>query len=324
MEWILSLSSEKQWDFVGVLGVEERSLCSWHLNRGFGVLKDELIVQVGDANSWKYEAQTKEALEIRYEEYINKGGIKTNYEQLKLMSELFLIQELADRAVDMGSSIILDVTSMPKRFFFPILRKLLLADSVENLLVTYASPSSYTDDVLYEDIDIWKNLPGFGGGVTEKETLIVSIGFLVESLNRYLSDNPDHGKVKMLIPFPASLAVLRRTWNSVADLENGQDNTKFEKYRVDTLDMSVSFDHIKSLADNSSSPIAFAPFGPKPISMAMCIYASQANSSVYYPQPTIYHPEYSKGIKDDDPHAAVSGYWVKHEGENLYSITDGS
>jgi len=179
----------------------------------------------------------------------------------------------------------------------------------------------YADDApLYEDIESLKNLPGFGGTDTKPEHWVVSVGFLVESLRREIKDNPGH-QVKVLIPFPAPLAALRRTWKSIAELEESYENHhRFEKFRVDTLDISAAFDRICSLANNPPKSLAFAPFGPKPTAAAMCLYALQREniSSVLYPQPTVYHPDYSKGIRNGTPATAVSAYWIKHEGEFLY------
>jgi hypothetical protein len=200
-----------------------------------------------------------------------------------------------------------------------MLRTFVTSGNVLNLLVTYTSPESYADDALYEDIEPWRVLPGFGGARSKPELWIVSIGFMVESLRDYVGDNPEE-KMKILIPFPAPLAVLRRTWQSVSKLEQGHAEGRFDKHRVETLDMSAAFDRIRSLAGNPPKTVAFAPFGPKPTSAAMCLYALQKNSSVHYPQPTVYNPEYTRGIRNNDPATAVSAYWIKHEGEFLYGV----
>ena len=238
------------------------------------------------------------------------------------MDELFRVNSFARRAESAATSVVLDITSFPKRFFFPILRTLADKNSkVRNLLVTYTSPFSYPpdDEPLYEDIEPWRVLPGFGGSGTSGAQWVVSVGFLVESLRMQVGGDPN-AKMKLLIPFPAPLSALRRTWESVANLERDHNEGRFEKFRVETLDMSAAFDRICQLAGSPEKPLAFAPFGPKPTSAAMCLYAMQRNSSVHYPQPTIYHPEYSRGIQKNDPAAAVSTYWVKHEGENLYEV----
>ncbi len=320
VNWALSLSDPKSWHFVGALGTEERSLCSWKLMRHLGVLSDELFVQVSDVDSDKYRDLTQRAFQHRRHEFAQNGGDLSNVHSMDLMTELFQIQKFSQAAVSAGSSVVLDITSLPKRFFFTVLKTLTKSIQVRNLLLTYSCPAAYAEGALYEDIDTWKNLPGFAGRTIGRENLIVSIGFLVESLKGYFAGMPDHGEIQMLIPFPAPLAVLKRTWESVSNVERDHDSGAFKKYRVETLDMSAAFDRIVSLASNPQSPTAFAPFGPKPTSAAMCLYAMQCESAVYYPQPTVYHPEYSLGIRNNDPENAVSAYWVKHEGENLYAI----
>lgn len=320
ISWALSLSSQKPWRFVGVFGTEERSLCSWAQMRQAGAVDSELFAQIQDVDSEKYRESTRIAFETRRAEFIQNGGDLATIRNIGLMDELFRIAAFAREAEAASSSIVLDITSFPKRFFFPIIRTLVNNDNVRNLLVTYTSPASYADGDLYEDIEPCQTLPGFGGTRSKPELWVVSIGFLVESLRQYIGDNPQ-AIMKILIPFPAPLSVIRRTWRSVAYLfEQDHFNGRFDKYRVETLDMSAAFDRICSLAGNPPKTLAFAPFGPKPTSAAMCLYALQRDSSVHYSQPTVYHPEYSKGIRNNDPTNAVCAYWIKHEGEFLYAV----
>lgn len=321
LHWALPLSSPKQWKFVGAIGTEERSLCSWTELRRLGVLSGELFAQILDVDSDKYRDSASAALEARRSEFARGGGSSEDIRTIELMTESYKISAIARECE--FQSVILDISSLPKRYFFPILQFLVKSTAVQNLIITYTSPESYVDDApLYEDIEDWKTLPGFGGRRVDPELWIVSIGFLVESLKKYVGGNPEE-KMKLLIPFPAPLAALRRTWQSVANLEQGYQGyreERFDKYRVDTLDMSAAFNRICSLAGKPPKELAFAPFGPKPTSAAMCLYALQVESSVHYPQPTIYHPDYSKGVKKNDPSTAISAYWIKHEGEFLYAL----
>ena len=283
-----------------------------------GPLKGQLLGQIDDVDSEKYRDRTRLALETRLAEFVQQGGNLAAIQRIELMAELFMVSAFAKQAEAGGESVVLDITSFPKRFFFPILRTLMRSGNVRDLLLTYTSPAKYADDApLYEDIEPWRVLPGFGGSGAGEALWIVSVGFLVESLRLYAGGNPNE-KMKILIPFPAPLAVLKRTWESVANLERDQPHGRFDKSRVDTIDISAAFDRIRSLAGTPEKTIAFAPFGPKPTSAAMCLYAIQKDSSVHYPQPTVYHPEYSTGIRNNDPAVAVNAYWVKHDGENLY------
>ena len=320
----LSLSSPKKWHFIGAIGTEDRSLCAWSHMRTLDVITSESFAQIHDVDSEKYRERNRIALQDRRNELVINGGSLGSITTLNLMDELFQITAFAQKPENTQASVVLDITSLPKRFFFPILRQLTRNPVIQNLLVTYTSPECYVEDApLYEDIEAWKNLPGFGGtGSNKPEHLIVSVGFLVESLRCEIKDNPGH-QVKVLIPFPAPLAVLRRTWKSIADLEDNYENHQwFEKFRVDTLDMSAAFNRICSLANTPPKSLAFAPFGPKPTAAAICLYAQQREnvSSVLYPQPTVYHPDYSKGIRNNNPATAVNAYWIKHEGEFLYCV----
>lgn len=321
LEWALSLSSQKQWHFVGTLGTEVRSLCSWTLLRQGGLLKSEQFAEVRDVESEKYKDRTDILLQARRIEFANCGGSVNSVEKMELMAELFRINAFATRAREAGQSVVLDITSFPKRFFFPILRMLASSPKVQDLLLTYTSAESYAPDnePLYEDIEPWRILPGFDGSAESGRMWVVSVGFLVESLRRYVGDNPNH-QMKLLIPFPGQLSALRRMWEAISRLEQSNPDDRFEKFRVETLDMSAAFDRIRSLAGQHEKPLAFAPFGPKPTSAAMCLYAIQKESSVHYPQPTVYNPDYSQGIRNNNPSEAVTAYWVKHDGENLYAI----
>jgi hypothetical protein len=208
----------------------------------------------------------------------------------------------------------MDSTSLPKRFFFRLLKSFYLADEVRDLLVTYSVPECYSPGNLSVGGGIWHYLPGFEGNAAEPEMLIVGAGFMVESLQQRLSDMVQHESIKILIPFPASLSALRRSWDTVLKMNYQRPSAKFENFRVHAHDMSAAFDRIVSLSSGSVGYPAFGPFGPKPMSAAMCLYALQRNSTVYYPQPTAYDPDYSKGTN------AVLGYWIKYKGERLYDL----
>ena len=160
VDWALSLSSQKPWRFVGAIGTEERSLTSWEHMKGLGVVGSEHFAEILDIDSEKYRERTRVALETRRARFAQLGGNAAQVERMELMAELFLVNAFARRAEAAATSIVLDITSFPKRFFFPILRMLAGNPSVQNLLVTYTSPASYApdDEPLYEDIEPWRVL----------------------------------------------------------------------------------------------------------------------------------------------------------------------
>jgi hypothetical protein len=318
VDWVLSLGVAQRWRFIGALGTEERSLCGWSYLRTNGLTASELFLEVGDVESVKYAQRTRNALAARKSELVAHGGSLTAVRALPLMSELFRIQRFAKEADDGSDSVVLDITSFPKKFFFTILRQLVFSSSVKNLVLTYTSPAAYADDApLYENIETWQTLPGFASPSSDPEMWIVSIGFLVESLRYHFGSNPN-SPVKLLMPFPAPLGSVRRMWESVEGLRQNHVAARFSEHRVDGLDMSAAFDRIVILSKNLDDRVAFVPFGPKPISAAMCLHALHSSASVHYAQPTVYHPEYSRGVLDGDASRAIAAYWIKHDRELLY------
>jgi len=83
--------------------------------------------------------------------------------------------------------------------------------------------------------------------------------------------------------------------------------------RVHALDTSDAFDRICDITDNGKYTSVLAPYGPKPISLAIALFAIETGAPVYYTQPNYYSPDYSTGIKE------TYAYWIKKDGINLYT-----
>ncbi len=320
LDWALNLTKPLRWSFIGALGTEERSLAAWRwLGQLAGVSQCRLL-EIRDFPS-RYTSLSRRLIDVREKEFENDGGnLKDITRSVDLLSELHRVVSIASEVVARSDgSLMIDITSLPKRFFFPFLRYFEQDSQVRNLIVTYTSPARYSGD-LSENATDWLNLPGFHGDGGKPETLIVAIGFMVENLQSHIATINKHESIKVLIPLPAPLTILRRTWESVYRLEAARSPEKFEHYRVASNDMSAAFDRIISLARESTSSLTFAPFGPKPISAAICLYAFKRGCAVYYPQPRIYNPEYSLGVGEVEGKRAVFAYWIKHDGRSLYSI----
>jgi hypothetical protein len=159
IDWTLSLSSPKPWHFVGAIGTEERSLCGWTYLRAGGAIASELLIEVQDVDSEKYRERTRDAITERHALFAQNGGDVGSIRSIELMTEGFRIAELANIAEAAGPAVILDITSLPKRFFFPILRTLIKSARVRDLVVTYTSPATYAEGDLYEEPEPWRVLP---------------------------------------------------------------------------------------------------------------------------------------------------------------------
>lgn len=319
LDWTLSITSPRQWFFVGALGTEDRSLEAWKWVKTLNLEKDRVMIQVSPIEATRFCVPTRASLQARRAEFVALGGSESEIKPLGLLAEKFEIEALALALSEKSPSVILDISSLPKRFFFLLLRAFRQSEGIRDLVVTYTCPREYqSEDKLSEGAEKWDYLPGFLG-TGKKELLVAAVGFMVESLQEHLSGNEAHKAVQLLIPFPAPPSSIRRSWQSVFTLHTGRNSEKFEKHRVDANDMSAAFDRICSLGRDVDA-VAFAPFGPKPISAAMCLYADQCDSAVHYPQPHGYSPNYSMGVAAVNGKPHVNAYWIKHSGENLYAV----
>jgi hypothetical protein len=320
LDWTISISSPREWNFIGTIGTEDRSLGALRWLTELVSIKSIAMVQVDPMLGTRYCSKTRDRLIERANQLQLLSGDVYQVYPLELLAELHEIEALSDILSKSGESVMLDISSLPKRFFFPILRTLIRDVKVRDLIVTYGCPQTYLDGAkLSEGAGKWDYLPGFLGKEHKSDVLVASVGFMIESLQDYLSSAEAHPAVQLLIPFPSNPTSVRRTWESIISLQNNRSGDKFVKHRIDANDMSMAFDRICSLSQSVES-VAFAPFGPKPISAAMCLYAVQSESAVHYPQPESYHPDYSIGIASINGKPFVNGYWVKHDGLNLYSL----
>lgn len=318
LDWALALSASQKWHFVGCLGTEYRSLAAWRAMKEPELLDAETLLRIRDVH---HKPLAEQRIVERLAEFYAAGGKRESLRDFALLDRIYELLGLADVICGTSPHVVLDITSLPKRFFFILLKRLLLAGHVRNLIVTYTLPAGYeTHEPLCEDPEPWGNLPTFLGAdaTTAQERLIVNVGFMPDGLQEHLSSLTAEQKVSLFIPFPAPIAAVRRSWEAVYRLENGRQLDVFDEYRVDAKDMSEAFERILTLTERGAHPATFAPFGPKTISAAMCIFASLTDSPVFYAQPKAYHPDYTTGVAVIDGKPQIYAYWIKHDAEILY------
>jgi hypothetical protein len=191
----------------------------------------------------------------------------------------------------------LDITSMPKRFFFLLVKLAFGSCWVSSLFVTYTQPAPgrYTREHLSEDPEIPQPLPGFGPLAEETDRLVVAIGFEPLGLAQLLGDYREKKReIFFLVPFPPGQPYSRRVWDTIRNV--GFPGEKRLR-RIPALDMFATVETIGGLIPQAAANrVALAPYGPKPISLGMCVYAIRTGAAVFYTQPRVYHPDYTVGI----------------------------
>jgi hypothetical protein len=319
--WILDRLPKKSWQFLGCLSTEDRSLASWAALRSTGMVTNDRLIRITDPVS-RYESLANQLMVDRLAEYHSGHGRDSDIVDLALFASAHqitsTISSISETALE---NVIFDISCLPKRVFFPLMKVLVRSASVRNLLVTYSVPEAYTDDPLAEDFGDWRTLPMFGDAEPEKtpEMLIINVGHLPMGLPDQVLHGP-RMEVNLLFPFPNSPASYKKTWEFVWTIERDLQGEKTLTKHVNSIDVSDAFDHIAVVTEGGKKRALFAPYGPKPISLAMCLYAMLNDDPVYYTQPRVYHPKYSIGIQRSNGRSKVWSYLIKRDGQSYYQM----
>lgn len=223
-----------------------------------------------------------------------------------------------------ATSVILDISCLPKRFYCFLVAFLARQESVEHLLVTYTPVplGGYaTGRPLAEDPLPPSFLPGFTAPLPPKAgDVVLSIGFEALGGAQVLEDFlAEEGGLRILLPFPPYAEALKRAWDTLRFILRDQseairqENVKI----VSALDVERAMDIFQVWYDATSpsnSGLVFAPFGPKPHTLAMSLFCQfRQDTGMIYTQPKAYYPEYSRGWV-----APTIGYVVKWNGIRCY------
>jgi hypothetical protein len=261
----------------------------------------------------------------RLSQFRSASGNLADITEVNLLARFGDIVQFADEFLASSpESVALDISVLPKRFFFPILRRVLdRQPNVANVVVTYTRPLLYPPGPLSENPSDWDHIPLFasypGYGKAAGNALVIGVGFEPLGLEAHVEqgDLP----VRLLLPFPSPAAASRRSWEFARLLQKNRKPEHVRVHRIHPLDPSDTFDRLVALTNRGASPVVLAPYGPKPMSLGMCLYARLTNSPVYYTQPTVYSPEYSVGVRSEDGNPAVYGYLVRIHGRDVFELT---
>lgn len=320
LEWVLPRVPDKQWSLLGTIATEDRCIATLKtIGSCDGRCRFLVIVDPDPLD----EGALRERLRVRRKEFVSLGVPETNIAETQLFADLDSINGQLDNFFAVASSdVILDISTMPKRWFFPILKLLTQNEQVKNLVVTYSSPIQYAE-VLSENPDPIRMFPGFAGsGTTEYDSVVVGIGFEplgIPSLFTELGIS----KIRLMFPFPPGPPAFLRNWMFVKLIEEMTDTQEIEtpdRVSIHLFDSPQVFDALRQMTDSGSRSAVLAPYGPKPMSLAMCLFSLAASRAgrpavpVYYSQPRRYSADYSTGIR------GTHAYCVKLAGKNLYSV----
>lgn len=328
-KWLLQMETLRasKWLLIGTISTQDRCLSMLrHSEHSFALCHAAFLEIVDELSEFHDESEARrEKNKFLWQNAV--AGYSNECHKYGLLDPLRRLQKLVDEWVsgEFKKNVILDVSCLPERFFFPILRWLLASPDVENLVVTCMWPERYTEQDLAYNAQDWAYIPTFGtpseASAKTVKRVVVGAGFLPFSLPDWLKkDYNDRSiEVSVLFPFPAPPTNVRRAWEFVRQIEldvNLRDERQLA--RVGVNDLAGCFDRIDNFTRGGSVCTVFAPYGPKAHSVAMCLQAIKMGAEVFYTQPTFYHPEYTTGIKLDEGVPDGFAYAVRINGKSLY------
>jgi hypothetical protein len=224
--------------------------------------------------------------------------------------------------------LIIDISTLPKRVFFHIIRQIYRnANKFTDVVVVYSEPAGYSPKTLASNPEAWDALPGFRVGFRNRKGLKILVGTGFEPLglpSLAEAGEFNNSSVSFILPFPADQENNIKNWQFIRDIFPNSDDPSFKVLRVDGTNVPEIYDLICGQGDSGNIDLLLAPYGPKPMSLAMALYAAKhegssgASTGVYYTQPTYYDPHYSIGVKLINGKPSINCYVIKKNSQYLY------
>jgi hypothetical protein len=334
LDWLLPrLPGIDSWSLVGTVSPEDRCLSVLREINGSPRLSQANFLRI-EPDARKSNPRFRQSF-IKKLDANHKAALALGKNHLLIRSESVLCREESLIEVSKATldacdeNLMIDISAMPKRYFFPMLTLALESGRFSNIVVTYTTPERY-GDTLAEDPLPWNAFPMFGatppGGDTEVK-LLIAVGYQPLKLEgildgiRYRETN-----VELLLPFPSVHPGYIKNWEFILQVRRvlpGLPTSAIK--RVATTNTPLAFDRVAAMTNHGRIHSVLAPFGPKPISLAMCLFGIACRQNgipveIGYTQPQVYSDEYSTGVATANGRALTNAFCVRLGGRNLYLL----
>ncbi|GGC76711.1 hypothetical protein [Vreelandella lutescens] len=327
-DWMFDKLDKRNWLVISSNSFEERCLALPLKLKERKLVDKVLCIDLTSPNA-KFKDEISDAKSKNKNIYQHNFKGKIDFFEEDLLVSPSYWNDFSNEIINSNcDSIVIDITALPKRVFFFLIKKMVREKAIKNLVACYTRAGSYKEGKLTEDAEPPAALPGFAKTSTDyKESLVVvSVGYMSFNLNDYLEQGSVKD-VKYMFPFPPGSPSFRRNWNLLHKISlTSVGETKANNIRrVHAMDMFAALDWLKEIRKNEVSEKSFnmdmIPLGPKTHALAMALnYLDyEDHSEVVYSQPRLYHPEYSKGVMlDADNIPEIYSYCLKVRGIKMF------
>lgn len=331
VNWLIPKIPSGNWSVLGCVATEIRS---GHSILNLAKFADNLsLVRIHDPMPTDVD---QEKMYLDKAELLITSSVTTKIEIANedLKASLDNIADYINRAAKKSPNLILDITSFPKRWFFPLLREAINNNDIESLVLVYTLGDGHAHTIS-ENPEPLRHIPGFPtiSGRREHDIAFLGVGYHLTDLPQLFRDDRPKA-LKMLFPFPPGPPGIKRNWKFIQSVQRvvateSEDQSEIEPIdhmHISALDISQTFDAITRVTSYGRKKSYMLPFGPKPVSAAMCLYAICVGRAdldevpVFYSQPQRYNHEYTTGPRIEDGKISSYGYVIKSNGRLLYSI----
>lgn len=298
IEWLLPKMGVNQWKGVFCASFEPRctAVAEWLSTSNF--LGENICLRIKDPEN-RYSKEIESITDVHEAALARHLKKRIEIVQEDLLAEPGIWYKIVNQiASESEVSILLDISSLPKRVFLFAVKRLMSLPNVKDLVICYTRPEGYKEGQFTEDAEPPAALPGFGriNESSGDSTVIVSVGYMAFNLAELLEQN--RGKSpKFIFPFPPGSPGFRRSWKLLHELAPALDR-QTEIKRIHAMDLFAALEWIRVTCRETARNIDFIPLGPKPHALAMALAFPEFSdrSEILYSQPRLYHPNYSYGV----------------------------
>lgn len=333
LSWLMPRLKQRKWAFIGCLSHEERCLSAFKVLEAaeieptlVRIFDEDPVSELEELNSLNAQTAAAEAIGVPRQRIVDAP----------LFATIDKIEEIVTYALANREGVIVDISSFPKRWFFVIARLLKENTDLADVIFTYALGARYAH-VLSFNPEIIRTIPTFTS-IDRRATCdvaLVGIGYHSHSVID-LFDVERPKSVAMLFPFPPGPPGITRNWKFVerlelsirsdSDADDRIDSSGIGQLHLGALDLPQNFFALRRITNDGELTSLVAPYGPKPVSLAMCLFALAAEKAnkpevpAYYSQPTRYALDYTTGMLATGGSPVVYGYPTRLDARELYTL----